>query len=165
MVLKDENGTTRKIFPLVLRMGQDDDGNTISNEDQIGDVTNKNDHDFSCIGDTINITDILSDCNCVSFSNSSDSTSSFACDFDEESSISHSSSCQSRRHCCHHRQRKHCKCYWAPPLPSRLPRTNKHKQQRHGIHIHLDSDDDDVSAPGISIPNDDDSVGVEDVQV
>ena len=49
MVLKDENGTTRKIFPLVLRMGQDDDGNTIGNDDRIGNFTNKTDHDFSSI--------------------------------------------------------------------------------------------------------------------
>ena len=71
----------------------DDDGNTIGNEDQAGDFTNETDHDSSCISDVIGISNILSDYNCVGFSDSRDSTSSSDRDFDEGSSISYSSFC------------------------------------------------------------------------
>ena len=67
----------------------DDDCNTIGNEYQIGDFTNETDHDSSHIGDVISITNVLSDYNCVCFSDSSNSTSSFDYDFDEGSSNSH----------------------------------------------------------------------------
>ena len=77
----------------------DDDDNTIIDGDQIGNIMGEFNHDSTCISETVSITDVLPNCECVDFSDSGDATvssdnsiNSSTCDSDAGKSISHSSS-------------------------------------------------------------------------
>ena len=98
----------------------DENGNTIGNDNHIGNFSNDMDPDSHLVCNVLSISHVVYDTDCVGIGNFGDPTDLFNCDSDEGNSSSQFSYFQ---FCCW----QYCKQYNVPSLSSHNPCTNKHK--------------------------------------